>query len=110
MSKKEYNRLEWKLEKIYCYDEGKWRYQPLFKDRWFFFFKDWFYIVSSDLRWCKYPHVNDDNYYKKCGDCNYIGFDSPEKAQEFIDCYEAYRKKMIDVANELKYDKYVRAK
>ena len=108
MSIKEYKRHEWKLEKIYCYDEDKWRYQPMYKDKLIWFIKGWYIINESSLRWCKYPHVNDKNYYALCGYGNLVSFNTPEKAQAFIECYEAHRKKLIDVENELKYNKYIK--
>ena len=110
MSKKEYKRHEWKLEKVYCYDEEKWRYQPMYKDKLILFIRGWFLIGESSLKWCKYPHVDDKNYYKLCGYGDIVSFDTPEKAKEFIECYEAHRKKMIDVENELKYNKYIKVK
>jgi len=110
MSKQEYKRHEWRLEKVYCYDEDKWRYQPKYMAKLIWFIRGWFVIVEDDLRWCKYPHVSDKNYYALCGYGNLVSFDTPEKAKEFIECYEAHRKKMIDVENELKYNKYIKIK
>jgi hypothetical protein len=63
MSKQEYKRHEWKLEKVYCYDEEKWRYQPQYKEKLLLFLKGWFVIVEDDLRWCNYRIFPEKNNY-----------------------------------------------
>ena len=102
MSKKEYKRSKWRLEKVYDYKEDRFRYRVLrqytYKFLFFFTCHDWVYIDSQDMKACKYTWKENYQtvYYNEI-----VSFKSEQLAREFIEFFEKYRKKMFDVAKEM---------
>lgn len=101
MSKKEYHRAKWRLEKVYDRQNDTFRYRVLRYSTYKIFFftcHDWVYIDGQDMKACQYPWK--ENYqtvsYKEI-----VSFKSEQLAREFIEFFEKYRKKIFDVAKEL---------
>ena len=102
MRKKEYQRAKWRLEKVYDYPNDRFRYRVLHQSTYkilFFTCHDWVYIDGEDMTACKYPWK--ENYHTVSYN-EIVSFKSEQLAREFIEFFENYRKRMIDVLNELK--------
>lgn len=98
MSKKEYKRHEWRLEKIYNPKWGEMHFEIMYKVKYLWFFTGWNYICKDDINWCKYT---DENAYTTLYYSGIAIFNSETLAREFINCYEQYREKMYKIRDEL---------
>lgn len=100
MSKQEYKRHEWRLEKIYNSKLDEMHFKILYKVKYLWFFTGWNYICKGSINWCKYP---DESAYKTTYTSDIVIFNSETLAREFIDFYEQYREKMYKVDEELSH-------
>lgn len=98
MSKQEYKRHEWKLEKIYDSTLDEMHFKILYKDKYLWFFTGWCYICKDAIKWCKY---SDESAYTTKYYSDIVIFKSEALAREFIDFYEKYREQMYKVNEEL---------
>lgn len=98
MSKQEYKRHEWKLEKVYDTTLDEMHFKILYKVKYLLFFTGWNYICKDAISWCKY---NKDDLYTTKYYSEIVIFKSEAAARDFIDFYEKYREKMYKVSEEL---------
>ena len=100
MSKKEYKRHEWQLEKVYDFQLDEMHFKILYKVKYLWFFTGWNYICKDAISWCKYPA--ESAYITTCYS-DIVIFKYETLAREFIDFYEKYREKMYKVCDELRH-------
>jgi hypothetical protein len=98
MSKKEYTRNEWRIQKVYNVEHEEWRYRVQYKYTVLLWWKSWGTVNKGNLEWCHYKWT--DTYYTH-GYEEIVSFKSEALAREFIETYESYKKKMYKVAEEL---------
>ena len=100
MSKKEYKRHEWKLEKVYDVTLDEMHFKILYKVKYLWFFTGWNYICKDAINWCKYT---DKSAYTTKYYSDIVIFKCETRAREFINCYEQYREKMYKIREELSH-------
>ncbi len=100
MSKHEYKRHEWRLEKVYDAKLDEMHFEIMYKVKYLWFFTGWHYIYKDAINWCKYP---DENAYTTMFYSNIAIFKDELLARDFINFYEKYREKMYKIEEELSH-------
>ena len=106
---KKYKRHEWRLAKAWSLHDSRWHFAVQWKVK-FLFFTLWNDITLEDVSRCKWDKCDypgyDKNQYGTWFDTIY--FNCEEKAKEFIEFFEEYRKQLFQVQDELANDRYIK--